>query len=252
MMNSVRDWIATALVSAVMPVVCAAAEQPAPLLEVESYRAVAGHPFEIRLNLPDGQEWATARVGELVVRAMRINEEGHREMQRRLDTNVNVGATAITHTFAHRGNALIYASVGPADGDGDEYCIKAVVSVDEAAGQAPEKVHGASYDPGITAKVGQRIEILPYLLPTALTDGSDLPVRVYFDNSARKEVDVTAYRPDGSRIVERSNSKGIAVFRIDSTGRWIIRYTHSHQGKDYVAELSFEVPTPDDEEGEAQ
>ena len=112
-------------------------------------------------------------------------------------------------------------------------------------------------NPGITAKTGQKIEILPLVDPLRLRRGDDLPVRVYYEGVKVKGGRVTAsvYRNGlGGPGVEinaarPTDAHGTTWLPVTHTGTWVVRFIHrvrdgSNTDADparYVAELIFAV-----------
>lgn len=229
-----------------MASVPALAVPPEPFLKTDSLVARVGRPFALTLNLPSGDTWATANIGQFMVRAFGPldPEIGVSAQQQSLDpVGPAAAGNAFTHTFANPGYALVVLGAGPAGekGHGDSWqrtnwCTKLVVRIDPDAGDNAEM-----RDAGVTAKVGQKIELLPMIAPYALVPGADLPVRAYFNNDKAAGKEVTAYRPDGSTDVQTTGSVGVANFRITQAGRWMIRFDHTDAGTTYTAELVFDV-----------
>ena len=78
--------------------------------------------------------------------------------------------------------------------------------------------------------LGQKIEILLLQDPYRLDPGDDLEVKVLFDGKPLSDKAVTAYNGDGkdpiSKSVARTNDLGVARFRLDEKGFWLIRLVH--------------------------
>ena len=228
--------------------------QPTPFLNVDlpgrSLTAEVGTPVELQLRLPTDAAWGTdfgqANLGRLVLRTYGKN-------QSLLPGGARAGTTSVACRFDEPGYVMLILAAGPAEFKGlsdswqrTNYCSKVVLRVNPKSGEpSPEQL---ARDPGTGGKLGSKIEVLPYFSPVALTVGADLPVRVYFEGSSQRGAAVTAYRPDGSTETQTSNNTGIANFRINQAGRWIIRYSktvaESHGDETYIAELVFEVPAP--------
>ena len=78
--------------------------------------------------------------------------------------------------------------------------------------------------------LGQKIEILLLQNPYRLDPGDDLDVQVLFDGEPLRGQLVKAYNSDGkgpvSKHQTRTNADGIARFKLDRSGLWLIRLVH--------------------------
>jgi hypothetical protein len=92
-----------------------------------------------------------------------------------------------------------------------------------------------------TAKAGTRVEIRPLANPLALEPGSDLPVRLYSDQIALGGATVTAHGPDGAAVTARADPNGIAVLRLATPGRWLLRLDVATGDVPRRAEVLFEL-----------
>lgn len=211
--------------------------------------ATVGEPVKLSLALPGGERWETANIGCFQVRTY-----GRQEL---VAPGAADGGGRIDYTFAEPGWALVIFCAGPAGEKGKSdswqrtpYCTKMIVRIDPDASSGSStdgrrEAQPALKDPGITAKVGMKVEILPYMVPSALRfsdEPTHLPVRVYWEGMAQKNVGVVAYGPEGARQEATTGSKGIAHLRITRPGRWLIRYTKEVDGVTYTGELVFDVP----------
>ena len=239
------------------------AESPQPTLRMESGRAAdtvedafevtAGTPARFHLNLPGGERWTTANIGHFVVRTYGKQDS--------ISPVPKAGADFVEHTFAQPGLAMVILASGPASEKSKRdswhrttHCTKLILRV-KPNPSLPQAAPSIELDPGLTAKVGDKIEVLPLIAPTSLRAGHNLPVRVYFDGQSQKDAEVIAYRPDGSLQKATTDSVGTTVFDLTQPGRWIIRYATDRQSpageevRRYVADLVFEVPKAAGEDG---
>ncbi len=78
--------------------------------------------------------------------------------------------------------------------------------------------------------VGQRLEILLLQNPYLLDPGDDIEVQVLFDGEPLHDKLVKAFHKTGRGVVTKSkartNQDGIARFRLDEAGPWLIRLVH--------------------------
>jgi uncharacterized GH25 family protein len=78
--------------------------------------------------------------------------------------------------------------------------------------------------------LGQKIEIVLLQNPYQLDPGDDLEVQVLFDGEPLRDQLVTALNGDGEQLVStskaRTNETGIARFRLEQGGFWLIRLVH--------------------------
>ena len=212
--------------------------------------AQAGEPVKFALNLPDKADFSQANVGRFVIRTA----DGQVSLKPK---HPAAGLKEVPYTFAQPGYALVIVSAGPGREKGKSdswqrtnYCTKLVLRIDPPTG--PPIPEFQMRDPGLTGKVGERIEVTPYISPPSLRVGGDLPVRVYFGGSAQKNATVRAYRPDGSVESKTTDSAGTTNFRINQPGQWVIRYEKMYEGETYTGELVFEIESPEPQKpGEA-
>jgi hypothetical protein len=193
---------------------------------------------ELVLALPSKANWTDVNIGHLAVR-------GHGD-QRILQPAEVDGRTVVQHTFQESGVYLVALSVGPPDArlKSDAWqqvtiCSKLIVTVGD--GSEPPRGGDRLRAAGLSAKVGQRFEIVPLVSPVAMKVGSDLPVRAFFDFEKLVEWPLTAIRPDGSAETKNTDAVGAAHFRIDQPGRWILRFEKPLDGLARTAELVFNV-----------
>lgn len=214
--------------------------QPSSFLTIGSLSVTAGQPFNVGLNLPTGETWQQANIGQFILRSVTIQET--------IAAQPIAAGGAISITPPDPGYALLVVGAGPAAEKGKPdswqrtpYCAKYFLRVapDPNTPQPPESQGG---DPGLMGKVGQKIELRPYISPVTLRVGSDLPVRAYYESSSQKNATVVAHAPDGSPDERTTGPKGYAVFRITQPGRWLVRFEKTVDGTKYTADLVFEVP----------
>ncbi len=216
--------------------------------EPDRLTVAAGQSVEFELVRPAGPDWSAANVGQFIVRGA--------GKQQHLASKIASGRSTMAHTFAESGTYLIALSVGPPEGKGrsDAWqqvtsCAKLVVRVFDES-QPPIERLSPKADPGITAKVGQRFEIVPLISPASIKSGYDLPVRAFFDFEKFIDSPVTAVRPDGSVETRTTDSQGSTHFHIDQPGRWMIRLEKELEGMLRMAELVFDVSPAEPEQGE--
>ena len=197
-------------------------------------------PVRIHLNLPGNPGWSQANIGRLVARS--------HGAQQRIDPTPAVGADYVEHIFDHAGPAMLVLAAGPPSERGKSdawqrttHCTRLHLRV-TVPGQATDEDGAFRSDPGQTAKLGLKIEVLPLIVPTSLRIGDDFPVRAYFNGSAQRGAVVAAYRPDGAIVEETTDSVGSARFKIDQAGKWIVRFEHLHHGVTYAGDVVFDVP----------
>ncbi len=196
------------------------------------------------LKIPEREAWAVANIGQLQVRTFGKVETILPPEDRT--------AVALTYTFDKAGYAMLILAAGPSSTRGatdsvqrTPYCAKLLVRVD-AVPSADNAAATPLKSPGFTAKAGMKVEVSPFIDPTSMSPdairaGADLPVRVYFEGSAQKHAAVVAYGPDGNQQRRTSDGVGIARFRIDQPGRWLVRYQHVAGGVTFTGDLIFEV-----------
>ena len=233
------------LLALVCASVAAAAAPPTYLkIDDDTLQVTAGKPVRMRIQLPGGETWSQANVGQFQVRTFG-----------RVQTIIpepNTASTELIYQFDAPGYAMIILAAGPATSKGrtdsvtrTPYCSKLVVRVDPAPSKrdaAPPSLNS----PGMTAKVGMKIEVCPYLDPTSLKPeaierGADLPVRVYFEGASQGHMKVMAFGPDGTQQTRITDAKGIAHFKIHATGRWLVRYRHLVDSVTYTGDLIFDA-----------
>ena len=243
-------WVALAALPAV------AAAPPSSILRLSTadrsdvLTVRVGQPVSISLDLPGGDGWTEANIGHFVVRTYGRQES--------VATTPAAGAEHLAYTFKEPGWAMIILSAGPASEKGKSdswnrttHCTKLVVRVEPNGVEEPNATAALTRDPGLTAKAGERIEVLPLIAPTRLRLGADLPVRVYLSGSKQAGASVRAFRPDGSIETRTTDAVGTTFFRITQAGRWLIRYEAESEGVAYVGDLVFDVPGAPSEGGEA-
>lgn len=204
------------------------------VLQPAALSVPAGQPLELTLRLPNGESWSAVNVGRFIVR-----EQG---VQRSIEPPIAATRDTMSLAFDKAGYALVALDVGPSSEKDQRdswrrttHCTKLFVRI------TGEGEKSAGQNPGLTAKVGSRIELLPLMDPTQLAPGADLPVRAYFDGDKAVGGEVTALAPDGTSSAATTDSVGATHFKIDRAGRWTIRFAHMLEGTPYVAELVFDV-----------
>ncbi len=210
-------------------------------LGVSTFRPVAGEEVRIELDLATGEDWRRANIGRLIARA------GARQWT--IPAAPRSGETFLRVRFDDPGPVLLVLSAGgeAEKGRSDSwrrttYCTKVVFDVGGGDEDGAVSVSG-----GITGKVGERVEVLPLVDPTRIGVGDDLPVRVYYEGHKLVDTAVSSYARGGDsgsgdpRSTKRSDSAGMAWFKIDRVGHWLIRFEHMAEGVRYVGELRFEV-----------
>jgi len=225
-----------------------------PLIRVEAEAAedtlavTTGRPISFALALPEAITWSEVNIGSWLIRGPSRQE--------------SIGAKGLTargrrleYTFQESGAYLVALSVGPATAKNQsdswqrvDHCTKLCVRANAGTGEAA----GAGRvlkDPGMTAKVGQRFEIVPLVSPLDLHVGSWLPVRAFFDFDKLVDAPIIAVRPDGSTDAQTTDAVGAANFSITQAGRWMIRFEKKLDGETRVSELVFHVPAADNAKG---
>jgi hypothetical protein len=205
----------------------------------DALRAEVGQVLSLELNIP-GESWATANIGHLGIRA---GGEQH-----------NLPAAAYERnggpqwSFKEPGHALVLLAAGPAAAKGTANawrqttrCTKLVLTIDPPGGSVPDASVTGGDGAGLTARVGQRIEIVPVIPPPQLRPGGELPVRAHFDDSSAGGAELRALGPDGAEQILTASPSGLAVVRITGAGRWLISFDRNAGGTGYRAELVFEV-----------
>jgi hypothetical protein len=226
----------------------AAAETPQSYLKIndDTLGVTAGKPVRFFIQIPGDETWAQANVAQFQVRTFGKTET--------ITPDPQAATHELTYRFEEPGYAMIIFAAGAAHSKGQTdsvsrtpYCSKLLIRVDTAKpdGQPPA---AALKSPGLTAKVGMKVEISPYIDPLSFTPqavrrGADLPVRVYFEGAAQKNAEVKAYGPGGTQQTRRTDTKGLAHFKIDAIGRWVLRYQHDVDGVPYTGDLVFDAGT---------
>ena len=205
-------------------------------------RVTAEQPVRLSLTLPGGETWSQANVGHFQVRTYGKTES--------VPCHPDPDTGEVLYAFPSTGLALVILSVGPAATKGHPdswqrtpYCTKLIVRVEDANGSMTP---APTPNPGITAKVGSKVEIRPLVNPTALSSaalakGADFAVRVYYEGSAQARATVTARGPHGATQTATTDASGLAYFKIDGQGRWLLRYQKKVEPVTYTADLLFEV-----------
>lgn len=220
-----------------------AADPPKPMLQIQSANAAqvvqptAKQPIRFTLTIPDEPEWAQINMGQCVVREASI--------QRNLPVRISSAKrNTLDYTFEEPGYALIAVCFGPSDGvqRSDSWrqvtqCTKRIVRVVGEGHAAETKVK----DPGVTAKVGQRMEFVPLISPAVLRPGDDLPIRLFVDYEKATAAPVVAYAPDGSKQEAATDAVGAVNFSIHQAGSWLIRHERVVEGARWITELAFDV-----------
>lgn len=232
-----------------MTLICAsvaAADAPQAYLKLndDTLRVTAGEPVRLTIQIPGGETWAQANVAQLQVRTFGKTET--------ITPDPNAATNELTYRFEVPGYAMIILAAGSASSKGHTdsvsrtpYCCKLLIRV-HSAGSEGLADPPTFKSPGLTAKVGMKVEVSPYIDPLSFTPqavqrGADLPVRVYFEGAAQKNAEVTAYGPGGTQQTRRTDAKGLAHFKIKGTGRWVVRYQHLLDGVRYTGDLVFDA-----------
>ena len=235
----------------VMTLICAsvaAADAPQVYLKLndDTLRVTAGEPVRMTIQIPGGETWAQANVAQLQVRTFGNTET--------ITPDPDAATNELTYRFEEPGYAMIIFAAGSAASKGHTdsvsrtpYCSKLLIRVDFAGAEGLADP-AAFKSPDLTAKVGMKVEVSPYIDPLSFTAravqrGADLPVRVYFEGAAQKNAEVTAYGPGGTQQTRRTDAKGLAHFKINGTGRWVLRYQHLVDGVPYTGDLVFDAGT---------
>ena len=233
-------WLASVVAPGVQAASPPKNAQPSSFLKIGSLSVTAGQPFNVELNLPTGETWQQANIGQFILRSVTIQES--------IAAQPIAGGGAISITPPDPGYALLVLGAGPAAEKGKPdswqrtpYCVKYFLRVAPDPNN-PQQVGSQGGDPGLTGKVGQKIELRPYISPVTLRVGSDLPVRAYYESGSQKNAKVVAFAPDGSRTERTTGPNGYAVFPITQHGRWLVRFEKTVDGMKYTGDLVFEVP----------
>lgn len=110
-----------------------------------------------------------------------------------------------------------------------------------------------------TSKTGQRAEIRPFIDPTLLALGGDLPLKVYADGDKATGARVRIVPPQGEAIEQTSNPNGMVTISIHASGVWRIEmqqfvgavHDSTTDWVFYSDSLTFEVPAADGEKAGA-
>ena len=225
-------------------VAAAPAASDQPIMQLSTLSPTAGEPIEVRLNLPGGENWASANVGAFFVR------QGKEQWS--VPIEPVEGGEVILLTFERPGTALVVLSVGRAEDRGfsdswqrTPFCSKAVVSVQPGDKHPAAR---ATVGDGVTGKVGHKIEILPLAHPGSLRVGDHLPVRVYLAGGKRRGVDVQAdvNKPGVAEAItvnamRPTDSVGTTWFELAHHGQWRLHWSELIDGVSHTAELVFEI-----------
>ena len=192
-------------------------------------RVASGDKLRFDLLNPSFRSFRDAAIGEFIVRLADGSQH-------------SVSGDAPEFEFTVPGPALVMACVGPKANerrsDGWQYashCTKLVIQVDGAS--------DADFRPneGVINKTASPIEILPLVSPEGVSLGSDLPVRAYHLGASQVGARIEAHRPDGSVDVQVSRAGGLADFRVEQAGRWVLRFSKRSKFGEQTAELVFDV-----------
>ncbi|MCH7812731.1 MAG: DUF4198 domain-containing protein [Planctomycetes bacterium] len=231
-----------------------------PIVAPSTLSPTVGSPVALDLNLPAAPGrarpgWDTANVAQAFVRT-----GGQQETLLPMLT-ATPGQRAQFNPQAP-GHLLLCFGLGPPDSRGHAdswqrvtHCTKIVLTVRSQKADPAEKLPP---NPGITAKTGQKIEILPLIDPTGLRKGDHLPVRVYYEGvkvaGGRVSATVVPLAAPGTVLevaaARPTDAQGTTWLPITRAGRWRVRFVHQVEGEPeggsrprrYVAELIFEVP----------
>ena len=221
----------------------------------DNLTAVAGKPVRLSLNLPTGENFSEANIGQLMFRS-------YARQEHRAEAAATAGDT-MTYTFDRPGYALIVLCAGPASmKDSSDswqrttYNTKLVLKVEpdpERAAREPVPFR----DGGVTAKVGMKVEVMPLMAPYSIAvppakgdeGGFYFPVRVYWEGSKEKHVTIHALGPGDAHSTAETDGQGIANIRLTEPGRWIIRHQKKVDGVLYTGDLVFDAPAPEKEKG---
>ncbi len=186
------------------------------------------------LTLPDEVTFKNAHISRLVVRTAGRQDS----MLDGLDRNTSV----VNWQFKQPGAAVVLLEAGPPSLAGlsdawqrTTYCARMVVRVAPPAGVA-----APDGDPGIMAKAGQKIEIMPLVDPLRMRPGDDMGVRVYFDGNKQPGRELTITGPGGVSTV-RTDAAGTAHFTINAAGDYRVRTTRTKDNTTFTADLLFDV-----------
>lgn len=233
-------------------IAAAAAPETFLKLDDDTLRVTAGKSVRMTLQTPERETWPQANICQFQIRTFGRTET--------ILPDPNRPSTELTYRFDKPGYAMVILAAGPGSSKGHTdsvqrapYCAKLLVRVDPdpSEKQTPSP---PLKSPGLTAKAGMKVEVSPFIDPTtlppeAIEKGADFPVRVYFEGSAQKHVPVTAYAPDGARQTNTTDTVGIAHFKVNQPGRWLVRYQHLVDGVTYTGDLVFDLSNAKQGEG---
>ena len=214
-------------------------------LDDGTLRVTAGTPVRFVLQLPGGETWSQANIGQFQVRTFGAVVSPLPEPR--------PDSKTVWHTFESPGQAMVILCAGPAATAGRSdswqrtpYCTKLLVRIDPPARGKGDEAPGPTPSGGLTAKAGTKVEIRPTVDPTSfsrddLARGADFPVRVYYEGSKEKNVPVVAMGPGGVKQTSTTDTSGFARFRIHLPGHWRIRYERRVDGLTYRGDLLFEA-----------
>lgn len=237
------------LVGLLASLVCASMALAAPpqvFLELDdgTLQVTAGKPVRMRIQIPGGETWSQANVGQFQIRTFGKVET--------ISPDPKSVSPELLYLFEEPGYAMVILAAGPGSSKDQPdsvtqtpYCCKLLVRVDPAAPEQSTDRQSLK-SPGLTAKVGMKIEVCPYrdpmlLSPEAIENGADLPVRVYFEGASQAHAKVTAFGPNGEQQTRTTDTKGIAHFKITAPGRWVVRYQHVVHRVQYTGDLIFDA-----------
>ncbi len=257
--NRLGSWLRPALAASIAAAAGQTTLAGEPAVTPATLTPLAGTPTTLELRLParagrPAPTWDTANVAQFFVRSAG-------EQTSHLPVEVAPGQQRMQFSLETPGPALLCIGLGPPEARGRSdswqrvtHCTKIVFTVRP---KAPLRPMAATANPGITAKAGQKVEILPLADPTRLRIGDDLPVRVYYEGVKVEAAIVTAavYRTGFGGPSTRVNAArptdahGTTWLPIKHAGIWVVRFVHEVQdeaqshadAQQYVAELVFEV-----------
>lgn len=125
------------------------------------------------------------------------------------------------------------ARLGQADAEGhDSYTryLKALVPGTDPTGTLPNTLY--------KRRVGQRLEILFQNNPARLSASRKLSVKVTFEDQPLAGAKVFAYRREvggaanGTALTATTNAQGLADFKLDQNGPWLVRLVHMRAGSE--------------------
>lgn len=88
---------------------------------------------------------------------------------------------------------------------------------------------GERHDDSYKRALGQRLEIIPQSNPYTLQHGDSLKVRVTFEGKPLAGAKIFAYNRNNEAVSEqaqRTASDGMATFKVDKSGEWLVRLVH--------------------------